>query len=499
MATSLADQEGFQNDEAREPLNRSSSTDDDDKSVSLKRKISLFNATTLIVGGIIGGGIFISPKGVLAGSGSIGVSLIVWAACGVFSLVGSLCYLELGFSIPKSGAGYAYILEGFGELLAFLFLWVEFLIRNPVSEAISALTFATYVAQPFFPTCETPNRLKVILAALCILILTFINGAKVRWGTRVIDLFTVAKMIALVIIVVAGFVMIGQGSTQNFQSLFSGVTVIGGVAQALYSGLYAYAGWDAANYVIEEIVDPLRNMPRAIFGGLAIVTTTYMLTNVAYYAVLTKAEVLGVDAVAVAFAHRTLGVMAWCIPVFVAMSTFGTLNGTVLQSSRMFFVGSREGHLPVLLSMVHVTRFTPLPAVLTTGILSTIMLLFGDVYTLINYYSFIRWASVGTAVAALLFLRWSKPDMPRPYKTPLIFPILFFLACVFLVVIQFYTDPYNPLIGIALMLSGLPFYFLCVRRKDKPKPKWLARVYNPVVDALQKLLQVCPPEKPPDF
>ncbi|KAI8519881.1 hypothetical protein Bbelb_031380 [Branchiostoma belcheri] len=151
-------------------------SDGEKTTVALKRKITLFNGICMIVGGIIGGGIFISPKGVLAGSGSIGVSLIVWAACGVFSIAGSLCYLELGFSIPKSGAGYAYILEGFGELPAFLFLWVEFLIRNPTSEAISALTFASYVAQPFFPHCEAPQRLKTIIAALCLNCYVFLTS-----------------------------------------------------------------------------------------------------------------------------------------------------------------------------------------------------------------------------------------------------------------------------------------------------------------------------------
>ncbi|XP_078688077.1 Y+L amino acid transporter 2-like [Branchiostoma floridae x Branchiostoma belcheri] len=472
-------------------------SDGEKTTVALKRKITLFNGICMIVGGIIGGGIFISPKGVLAGSGSIGVSLIVWAACGVFSIAGSLCYLELGFSIPKSGAGYAYILEGFGELPAFLFLWVEFLIRNPTSEAISALTFASYVAQPFFPHCEAPQRLKTIIAALCLSILIFINCAKVRWGTRVVDLFTITKLFALVIVIVAGFVSLGRGKTENWQDTFAGVTTVGGIAQALYSGLYAYSGWDGLNFVTEELRDPVRNMPRAIFGGLGVVMIIYMLTNVSYYTVLTSGEILAVDAVAVEFARRMLGVMAWCIPVFVAMSTFGTLNSTIFQSARMYYVGGREGHLPVFISMIHVTRLTPLPALLANGVLALIILLFGDIYTLINYYAFIRWTGVGAAVAALLILRWRKPDLPRPFKTPLIFPILFFLACVFLVVMQFYTNPYNPLIGIALSLTGLPFYFLCVRRTCKPKV--LERVYGEFLRRYQQLFQVCLPDKPPEL
>ncbi|XP_076338073.1 large neutral amino acids transporter small subunit 2-like isoform X2 [Tachypleus tridentatus] len=428
--------------------------------VKLGKELGLLNGIALIVGIIVGSGIFVSPRGVLQEAGSIGMALIVWISCGVISMLGALCYAELGTAIPKSGGDYAYIYEAFGPLPAFLFLWVAVLIIMPVGSAIAALTFANYILEPFFPDCAPPPNGVRLIAAVVICLLLFVNCYSVKLAASVQDVFTFAKIIALIIIIVAGLVHIGMGNTHNFQNTFEGTTTEPGyIALAFYSGIFSYSGWNYLNFVTEELKDPYRNLPRAIYISLPLVTVVYVMTNVAYFAVLSPHEILSSNAVAVTFGERMLGVMAWVMPVSVALSTFGGLNGGIFASSRLFYVGAREGQLPAFLAMINTSYFTPMSSLLFLGALTLAYLSTVQVYTLINYVTFSEAFFVMFSVAGLLWLRQKRPNLKRPIKTG---------------------------IGAIIMLSGIPVYFFTIYWKNKPN--CYKRLIGGITTFIQKLL-----------
>ncbi|XP_035680134.1 large neutral amino acids transporter small subunit 1-like [Branchiostoma floridae] len=463
-------------------------------SVALKRKVTLINAIGLIVGNIIGSGIFISPKGVLQDAGNVGVALIIWAISGVISAIGALCYADLGTAIPRSGGDYSYILDIFGPLPAFLRLWVELIIVRPCTHAVIALTFAFYILYPVYTPCTPPDSAVALLAALCICLLTFVNCASVRSATRVQDLFTAAKLLALAIIVIFGMIQLGKGEVLHLapELAWRGATNVGGISLALYSGLWAFAGWADLTFVTEEIRDPSRNVPRSIVISMTVVTIVYLLANVAYFTGMTPQEMLESDAVAVTFGLRLLGAAWWIIPIFVAFSTFGAVNGSMFASARLYFVGAREGHLPDILAMVNVHRYTPVPSLVLGGILSLVMLCTTDVYVLINYASFVYWIFIGMAILGLVVIEFKYPNMERPVKMPVVLPIIFVLACLFIVVVSIWVAPIECLAGAGITLTGVPVYFFGVYWQSKPQ--WLTDKFDACTVFCQKIMTCCKEE-----
>uniref|UniRef100_A0A8C1Q8P6 Solute carrier family 7 member 8b n=1 Tax=Cyprinus carpio TaxID=7962 RepID=A0A8C1Q8P6_CYPCA len=447
--------------------------------ISKQRNFSLASVNSsclffvIFPGNIIGSGIFVSPKGVLENSSSVGLALIVWTLTGVITAISALCYAELGVTIPKSGGDYSYVKDIFGGLAGFLRLWIAVLVIYPTNQAVIALTFANYALQPLFPSCFPPERALGLLAAVCLLLLTWINCFSVRWATRVQDVFTTGKLLALFLIIIMGIVQICQGNFYWLEPEHAFHPLqpydVGRIALAFLQGSFAYAGWNFLNYVTEELIDPYRNLPRAIFISVPLVTFVYVFANIAYITAMSPQELIASNAVAVTFGEKLLGVMSWIMPISVALSTFGGVNGSLFTSSRLFFAGAREGHLPRLLAMIHVNRCTPIPALLFTCLSTLLMLCTSDIYTLINYVGFINYLFYGVTVAGQIVLRIKEPDIHRPIKVSLAWPVIFLIFWAFLLIFSLYSEPVVCCIGLAIMLSGVPVYLFGIYWENKPE------------------------------
>lgn len=225
--------------------------------LTLKREIGLTSAISLVAGTMIGSGIFMSPEWVLHNIGSPGGSLIIWAACGVVVFFGALSYAELGILIKESGGEYIYILRTFGSLPAFLFAFTSIIVVRPAGVAAVSLSFAEYALVPFYSGCSPPQVMIKCTAISCILFLTLVNCLSVRLAMSMMNIFTAAKFLALLVIAVGGLVLLAQGQTHSFQDAFQNTNMeAGAIGIAFYQGLWSFDGWNVLNSVTEEIKKP---------------------------------------------------------------------------------------------------------------------------------------------------------------------------------------------------------------------------------------------------
>ncbi|XP_074113359.1 b(0,+)-type amino acid transporter 1 isoform X2 [Cotesia typhae] len=460
--------------------------------VHLKRRVGLVSGVALIVGTMIGSGIFVSPTGLLIRTGSVGMSFLVWTACGVLSLCGALAYAELGTMNTSSGAEYAYFMDAFGAPPAFLFSWTSTLVLKPSQMAIICLSFAQYAVEAFAAECEPPEHLVKIVGLLAITVILLINCYSVNLATGVQNTFTAAKLIAILVVIAGGSWSLAKGNTQHLQGAFkmldeTDTLTIGRLATAFYTGLWAYDGWNNLNYVTEEIKDPSKNLPRSIMIGIPLVTVCYALINLSYLAVMSPMEMIESEAVAVTFGNRILGVMAWLMPFSVAVSTFGSANGTLFAAGRLCFAASRQGHLLDCLSYVHVRRFTPAPGLIFHSLVAAAMVLSGNINSLIDFFSFTAWIFYGGAMLALLVMRKTRPNHPRPYKCPLVIPIFVLGISMYLIVGPIIDKPQiEYLYAVGFIAAGMLFYLPFVKYGYVPKFMEGINVF------LQMLLEVAP-------
>ncbi|KAK2891527.1 b(0,+)-type amino acid transporter 1 isoform X2 [Channa argus] len=459
--------------------------------LNLKREVGIIGAVSFIAGSMIGSGIFMSPQFVLSTIGSPGASLIIWALCGVIAMLGGLCYAELGTVIPESGAEYIYMLRTAGKVVAFMFMFSFILVMRPASATGIALSFAEYVVAPFYEGCNPPQLVVKCVAAGVIMLLVLVNCLSVRWATAIQIVSMAVKVLALATIVLAGIVMLFQGNTQNFDNSFEGTNLgVSSIGISLYQGLWSYDGWNTLNFLTEELKHPEVNLPRAVVIAISLVTGLYLLVNVSYLTVMTPKELMSSSAVAVTWGNKMLGSWGWIMSVAAALSAFGSLNGTFFSGGRVCFVAAREGHMPDILAMAHVHRLTPSPALIFTTVVSLVVLIPGDFQSIVNFFSFTAWFFYAITLAGLLYLKTKKPELPRPYKVPIILPILVLLAAIFLVLAPIVDDPQIEYLYVTLfMFSGVLIYIPFIHYKFCPG------LLTKLTVLLQLFLEVAPAQK----
>ncbi|XP_028966816.1 b(0,+)-type amino acid transporter 1 [Galendromus occidentalis] len=457
----------------------SKDTPSKDKSVRLERNLGLMSGVAMIVGTMIGSGIFVSPKGVLLRSGSVGMTLVVWAGGGFISLLGALSFAELGTLITRSGGDYIYILEAFrgrccgsmGDIPAFLYAWTTCLLLKPASLGITTQSFAKYMLTPLYLYCDdTPALPTKLLAIWTIILVTIANCWSVTLAARIQNVFTVAKIFALICIIFGGMWELAQGQTEYLESGFDGTSwSFSDIASAFYSAMWAYDGWNNLNLITEELINPFVNLPRAIMIGIPLVTACYVFTNLAYLTVLSRSEFLASEAVAVRFGNHVFGRLASVISLFVAASTFGSANGSTFAAARISFTAAQEGHQLEFFSYAHVTHLTPMPALILNALLGILMVVAADIGQLIDFFGFAAWLFYGIATFCVIWFRYTRPDDPRPYKVPIVVPIIVCIVAAYLVISPIVMNPQLEYVYASIfILSGILFYLPFVHFKWRP-------------------------------
>lgn len=422
----------------------------------LVRALGVWGAASLVVGNIIGSGIFLVSSSMIQGVGTPQAVFLVWVFGGLLSLSGALTYAELGAMLPKSGGEYVYLREAYGPLWGFLYGWSRFLVMTTGAIATLAAGFARYFNFIF------PDINSKFVAVAGIIVLGTVNYFGVRAGGIVQTFFTILK-VALILALVCAALSFGNGDWAHLRTSVPVEAPVRGFVLALVAALWAYQGWSDLALAGGEVADPQKNIPRSLMLGTAAVGLIYILANVAYFYILPSPDVAASERVAGDVARRFLGEWGGGLVALAAtISIFGALNGTILSGSRVPFAMARDGLFFSPLAKVHPRFHSPHIAVIVQSVLAAIMTLTGTFEQLFTYTVFAYWCYYGLAVASVFVLRRKHPDWPRPYRTwgyPVV-PALFVAVSGALVAqILYQQDWWRSLVALGTIALGVPAYY----------------------------------------
>lgn len=451
-----------------------------EKRLELVQGLGPWATMALVVGHIIGTGVFLVPSSMARATGFTGLVFLVWIIGGALSLFGALTVAELGAAMPKAGGPYVYLTRGLGPTWGFLFGWMNNLVGKPASISTIAAGFLIFVSF-FFPGVRTPIftlHLNVPftgqssefaftwaqpLAAASIAFMSFVNYLGVRLAGRLQVVLTCIKVASILAVVVLGLLLAGNRapSAQPFLPPSLNLGLVTGFLTAMVGALWAYDGWIDLTFAGSEIVEPHKNIPRAVVGGTLIVGVIYLLANIVYF------RVLPIEAVAAApnVASETVRVFAgeraaaW-ITAAMVVSAFTTLNSSVLTGSRVPFAMARDGLFFRVADGIHPRFRTPSGAIVFQAVISCLMVLTGQFEDLFSLFIFAQWIFYALTVASVFGSRRKEPDLERPYRTwgyPVV-PAIFVVGGFALTVNLFIQRPGRSSIGLLLILAGLPFY-----------------------------------------
>jgi basic amino acid/polyamine antiporter, APA family len=447
----------------------------------LVRALGLREGIAIQIGMIIGSGIFVVPATIAGHLPAFGPILLVWVLGGLLILFGALSLAELSSVLPQAGGPYVYLREGFGPVWAFMFTWNHYFINTAGSIAAIAVAFATYLGS-FIPALSPQNSFFVknwvwfgrpmsfsvgwvqIAAMMVIALVTFINVRGVKLGGWVMDLFTTAKVAALMALILA-VAFSGKGSVSNMLPLWPEhwtSDFSAGFGLAMISVLWAYDGWITVTLTAGEMKNPQRNIPRSLIAGTLAVIGIYVAANLAYAYVIPLRAMPGSPRIAADAARTVLGPAgALIIVAGILCSAFGTIHGCVLGGPRCIYAAGTDRTFAPGFGKVHPRFHTPAVAIITLGVWGALLTLSGTYEQITSYVVFGSWAFYALTALSVIALRVKMPDAPRPYKAwgyPTTTLLFVAVTCWFLMN-TLIRDPRNAIIGIALLLLALPFYF----------------------------------------
>ena len=460
----------------------------------LLRGLSRSATTALVVGTVIGTGVFIKTAIMAQDTGSASTVLLAWVAAGVLSMCGALTYAELGAMLPHAGGEYVYLRQAYGELAAFLFGWMRFVVGGSGSIAILGVGFATFLSA-IIPitsvwassrfvllgqTIDWQLGSKQMVAVAAIMFFTVINCLTVVVGGRVQSLLTVLKLGGIAAVVLGVFFKSGTADWAHLAATdsanSSGAAAFG---LAMLAALWAYDGWNNMPMAAGEVKDPGRNVPFALIGGMALVTLIYCAANLAYFYALPFSEVITSNStryrdalpVATKAAQTVFGDSGGrLISIAFIFSALGALNGSTLTGARVPYAMARDGVFFSKAAVLSQRTRVPVYALLFQAVWASVLAISGTFDQLTDYVIFASWIFYGLVTSSVFVLRRKMPDAPRPYKTlgyPIV-PLVFVLVAGWLVVNTLVNRPVESVAGLILIALGLPIYVYYRRTRTRP-------------------------------
>ncbi|KAI8056836.1 amino acid permease-domain-containing protein [Syncephalis plumigaleata] len=477
---------------------------------ALTATMGIPSGISIVVGMIVGSGIFSTPGFVWQLVGSPGMALVMWVIGGVISYMGALCYVELGTMLPKSGgeqAYLAYVYKRPRELFAFIFCWCTIICIQPNSTAANSVVFGSYILYAIYgDRGEIANdQLRRNfdwyargIGLVTATIITLICILSTKWSLRMQNTITGVKVVILLIFAITGIVILAGGMPSvpdpgNWREMFVGTTTdVSNYANAMFNVFWAYGGWNALNFCVGELRNPQRDLPIASFGGMTIVTLLYFFANVAYIAVVPeKLAFESREILAGTFSNIVFGLHFGrvTLPVLIALSTYGSIAASVFTASRVIQIAAQEGQFPFprVFDRVHQRVNTPVNALILNWLLVLLFMFApppGEVFDfLISMSGYPQALFFAFTIAGLLVLRRTEPEKERPFRVWWIIAVIFLVFSAFLAVFPFVpptnysgsTPYYLPsLLGLFFLLTGIPGWYIIVIHEGSIKRAWSA-------------------------
>lgn len=431
------------------------------ENLGLRQGLGFWAALSVVVGMVIGSGIFFKPGAVLRDAGSAWMGILAWVLGGVITLAAGLTMAELAAALPRTGGLYAYLEEIYGPVWGFLLGWVQTLIYSPGSVAALAIIFATQLGLflPMAPLVQT------LVAIVAIFVLIYLNSLGSEQGGAIQVVFTLGKLVPIVLITLLGFL---RGSGGQVAAAPAAPATGLGLGAAILATLWAYDGWISVTNVAGEVREPRRNLPRAIIGGLGLVLVVYVSINLAMLRVLPAEQLAASATPASEVASRLFGSFgSTLIAVGIAISIAGALNGYILTGARVPFAMAKQGNLPWAgyFAALHPTHRTPVRSLVLIGVLATLYTFTGSFNLLTDLAVFTLWIFFLMGLFAVLIMRRRHPELPRPYKVPL-YPLVPWIGIIgggYILVSTLLNNPTYALLSIGITLLGFPVFRLLRR------------------------------------